>query len=824
MNKLSILIVEDEAIIAEDLASKLRQLGYDVAGKTATGEEAIELARQQQPSLVLMDVHLAGAMDGVKTAQVIYRESHIPVLFLTANSDMNTVGRAQQADAFGYLLKPFKARDLRIQIEMALYKHNVEQQLREREERLAGINQILQTALTCESEEDLGRACLNVAEKITQSKFGFIGEVNKAGLEDIAISDPGWDSCKILDPSGHHQSPGNFKIHGIYGRVLLDGKGLFTNDPAHHPDSIGLPKKHPPLTSFLGVPLMRAGSVIGLLAVGNREGGYSQKEQDALEALTPSIVEAFMRKRAEDALKKSEGLLGLLIEQAPAGLAMFDTEMRYLKVSRRWRSDYNLGSRDLLGKSHYDIFPEISKEWREISQRCLAGETLRSDVDRFVRADGSTQWIRWEIQPWFDAAGKIGGIVIFTEEITDLINAEEAVQRYDLLAQHSRDIILFLRRDDGRIMEANSAASKAYGYDHEELLRLTIKDLRAPEALMLTEEQMAEADAKGIVFETIHCDKEGRHFHVEVSSQGANIGGKRMLISIIRDITERKLVEEALRKSKEQLLDMNNELERRVQQRTRELQETQKRYLHAEKLSAIGKLSASIAHEFNNPLQGILSVLKGFKRRAALEEEDMELLEEAIVEGDRVKDLIRSLQDFNRPSSDKYRPMDVHKSLDSVLLLHKSDFNGKRISVVLNYAERLPQIYAVADQIKQVFLNMLTNAGDACHQPGGVITVSTWQEGEDKVAVAIKDTGIGIKPSDMELIFQPFYTTKAEVKGTGLGLSVSYGIIKNHQGEIRVESQPGQGTTFTILLPIKGSEVDSSAKDSSHFSSIEPTR
>lgn len=273
--------------------------------------------------------------------------------------------------------------------------------------------------------------------------------------------------------------------------------------------------------------------------------------------------------------------------------------------------------------------------------------------------------------------------------------------------------------------------------------------------------------------------------------------------TLCNEIAERRRVEEALRKSKEQLRAMNDELEQRVEQRSRELQETQKQYLHAEKLSAIGKLSASIAHEFNSPLQGILSILKGLNRRAILEEEDRQLLEAAISESDRIKNLIRSLQDFNRPSSGRKAVINVHHSLDSMLLLHKSDFNGKRISVVLNYADDLPRVLAVPDQLKQVILNLLTNAADACQQAGGKITVSTWQE-EERVAIAIKDTGI--EPEKMDLIFQPFYTTKAEAKGTGLGLSVSYGIVKKHQGEIRVDSRPGEGATFTVLLPIKGGE------------------
>jgi signal transduction histidine kinase len=99
-------------------------------------------------------------------------------------------------------------------------------------------------------------------------------------------------------------------------------------------------------------------------------------------------------------------------------------------------------------------------------------------------------------------------------------------------------------------------------------------------------------------------------------------------------------------------------------------------------------------------------------------------------------------------------------------------------------------------------LNLLSNAADACQQSGGVVTVSTWQE-NDRVAIAIKDTGIGIQPGQMELLFQSFYTTKPEVKGTDLGLSVCHGIVKNHQGEIRVESQPQKGATFTVFLPIQ---------------------
>ncbi|MFP3983441.1 MAG: PAS domain S-box protein [Desulfurivibrionaceae bacterium] len=240
-------------------------------------------------------------------------------------------------------------------------------------------------------------------------------------------------------------------------------------------------------------------------------------------------------------------------------------------------------------------------------------------------------------------------------------------------------------------------------------------------------------------------------------------------------------------------------LEEIVEERTRELELTHKQLLQAEKLSAIGSLSASIAHEFNNPLQGIMSIIRGLKKRASLEKEDAELVNTAIKECERLRDLIKSLQEFNRPTSGKYELVDIHETIDHILLLSKKDHQNRGITVETRYDKDIPKIRAVEDQIKQAFLNLIQNAAEACSR-GDTITIST-ENRKEEVVISIADTGIGIDPRNMEHIFEPFFTTKSELRGTGLGLAISYGIIKAHNGDIEIESEPGKETVFTLHLP-----------------------
>lgn len=246
-----------------------------------------------------------------------------------------------------------------------------------------------------------------------------------------------------------------------------------------------------------------------------------------------------------------------------------------------------------------------------------------------------------------------------------------------------------------------------------------------------------------------------------------------------------------------------SDLGRTVEQLHKEIdkrKETQRQLLHAEKLTALGRLSASIAHEFGNPLMGIRYLLEDFHSRLKLPQEDQELVKLGLEECNRMKNLMNELHQLDKPSSGKMGPFNLHSTIDNVLTFQGKIFTSRNIVINKKYDERLSQLVAVEDQITQVLINLIMNATDAIPAPGGVITISTLQQ-DDWIVISIHDTGSGVELEHQEKIFEPFFSTKPEVEGTGLGLPTSYGIITGHGGDITCNSAPGQGTTFTIKLP-----------------------
>jgi two-component system NtrC family sensor kinase len=243
----------------------------------------------------------------------------------------------------------------------------------------------------------------------------------------------------------------------------------------------------------------------------------------------------------------------------------------------------------------------------------------------------------------------------------------------------------------------------------------------------------------------------------------------------------------------------NARLYTRISQYAEELARSQAQLIQAEKLAAMGRLTASIAHELNNPLQAIQNCLHLILHRSLEEEKQRKYLTMAQEEVERLITTVQRMLDFYRPSTKQQRATDVHQVIDDVLALTSKRLERGHVRVHRVFDSRVPPLSAIGNQLKQVFLNLVVNAVEAMPK-GGELTIRTSLSADGRwVSIAFYDQGLGLSQQARAHLFEPFYTTKS--KGTGLGLSVSYGIVEQHGGTIEVESTEDKGSCFTIRLP-----------------------
>jgi two-component system NtrC family sensor kinase len=323
----------------------------------------------------------------------------------------------------------------------------------------------------------------------------------------------------------------------------------------------------------------------------------------------------------------------------------------------------------------------------------------------------------------------------------------------------------------------------------------------------------------------------------EVTARSSNFGlfqGAVMLENQVRRRTTE--LEAALHDNERINRDLTREHEK---QRVliRKLEEAHNQLLQSEKLASIGQLAAGVAHEINNPIGFVnsnLGTLNNYvaqllalvdeyaaaevdlsptarqrialARQAAdidfLRQDIQALIAESIDGAARVRRIVQDLRDFSRPGDSEWQEADIHGGLESTLNVVWNEIKFKA-DIVRDYGE-LPLVECLPSQLNQVFLNLLVNAAQAIPDHG-TINLRSCRDG-DWVRIAIRDNGTGVPPEIRARIFDPFFTTKPIGKGTGLGLSVAYGIVEKHGGRIEVDSEPGQGATFTVCLPIKRSQ------------------
>lgn len=505
--------------------------------------------------------------------------------------------------------------------------------------------------------------------------------------------------------------------------------------------------------------------------------------QDRVWGVLEFVQDITLRRQAEASLRSHEGHLQLLFDHAPVALAMLDRDMRYLHASQRWLDDYRVSGEALRGRCHYDVYPEIPEHWKRVHQRSLKGEVVQAEAEKFVHADGRVQWLRWETRPWLQNDGSIGGIVIFTEDITARRESEE-VRRLLSLALSVAANAIVITDPQGQIEWMNPAFAAISGYSSAEALGQNITQLVRSG---LHEHSFYEAMHRTISSgqpwqgELTNRRKDGSLYSEIMSiTPLLEADGKiSHFIAIKQDISDQKRMEALL--------------------------------LRTQRLESVGRLAGGLAHDLNNLLTPMLMappMLRMFVQDAIA----LESLDNIEACARRGANIIRQLLTFSRGQPGEKVPVQLRMLLRDMMRLMQEAF-PKNITLKQSVPRDLPTVLGDATQLHQVLMNLCVNARDAMPQ-GGTLSLSlqTVSVGAEQanahgvepglyVLLTASDTGIGIPKQNLEQIFDPFFTTKNVGEGTGLGLSTSLGIVQGHQGFIEVESVVGHGSQFRIYLP-----------------------
>ncbi|MBN1887115.1 MAG: PAS domain S-box protein [Thermoflexales bacterium] len=606
-----------------------------------------------------------------------------------------------------------------------------------------------------------------------------------------------------------------------------------------------------------------------------KQGATDYLLKDRMGRLGPAVEHALQQRRlrdekerVDDALRESEERFRRLAENAQ------DIIYRYELVPRRRFAYVSPAVTLITGYTPADYYadPDLMLRMAHPDDRPLIGSTVRKDrlpktphTQRWVRKDGTIIWMEQLNVPIYDSAGELVAVEGVARDVTERKRAEEEVKKLNRdLERRARELAALYQA--GQIMASTLQLDR--------LLGLVMKQVKS----------LLDAEAASVLLHTAVLDQGGDElvFAAAISPSSEKLIGVRLPVTagiagwVMREkqsvsvadtqsdprffsgvdtltgMTTRSLLAvpllfqdtalgvlevvnkingafdehdlkmlEALASSAAMAIE-NARLYQAQREALRRLQESQAQLVQAEKMTALGRLVASIIHEVNNPLQAMQNALE-----LAVEELEDGLRRErlssylgmALTEIERLTGIMRRLRDFYRPGRQEMRPTDVYAVLRDVLELAGKQLQHSHVTVECDWAAELPAIQANPDYLKQVFLNLVLNAIDAMSaasgegRPAGVLRVRTLRDkmqtadGCELPAVRLEfcDTGVGMPPEILPHIFEPFMTTKAT--GTGLGLSISYGIIEAHGGQITVSSEAGAGTTFTILLPVSGPQT-----------------
>jgi len=491
------------------------------------------------------------------------------------------------------------------------------------------------------------------------------------------------------------------------------------------------------------------------------------------------IVDQSQRKQMEEDYKR-------LFEHVGCGVYVSSKEGKFLNA--------NQALLDMLGYDSKEEFlnidisrdlyvrPDDRRKFQGMIGR--DGKVINHEVD-FKRKDGRPVSVLHTGHARYDENEKVVGYEGINVDQSQRKRMEgelkEAHDFMNKIIQSSPDAII-AADVKGDIIIWNRAAEETLGYRAEEVIgKMNIGKIY-PEGMAKKVMKMMRSPEYGRPgrlrsYPMVHVRRDGEVMEGNLSS------------ALIYDAKGKEIASVGI------FVDLKERLEME-----RKLRQTQEQLLQSEKLAAMGRLTSQIAHELNNPLYGIMNTLELMKTEIAPHSKRRRILEMALSETERLTDMLKKMLSFSKPDQEEKQPTDINTILDEILLLHEKQLSERSIKIASSFDRELGLVNASRNQLRQVILNMVSNARDAMPD-GGTLSVRTKRVG-NIANMEISDTGVGIKKEHLDKVFDTFFTTKDSVKGVGLGLSVCYGFIKDHGGDIKVKSESESGTTFVITLPL----------------------
>jgi PAS domain S-box-containing protein len=500
-----------------------------------------------------------------------------------------------------------------------------------------------------------------------------------------------------------------------------------------------------------------------------------------------TVLDITERKRAEEALRESEMRFRTFVDHAADALCVLDEQRRIIDTNREACQSSGYSREELIGKVPQDFDPDVDAAMlQRIDDQIAAGEISTFET-RNRRKDGTLFPVEVRVRGFQHGGRRLH--LALARDISERKRAEEALResetRFRTFVDHAGDALFVFDLEQGTIIDVNRSACEELGYTREELIGNTPAALHLDSDRAEVEASQEQAAAGETVIERhLHRRKDGSTFPVEVHTSLLSHEGRRFLLNVARDITDRVQAEE----QRDKLRQLEAEL------------------AHLDRLTILGELTASIAHEVNQPLAGVVSNGSACLRWLAGETPNLEEAREAarriVRDGKRAAEVVARVRAMTKRTEASREKLDLNETIREVLALVGEEAKKNRVLIRTEFADDVLLVFGDRVQLQQVVLNLVMNGIEAMRDVGEnarQLAIATRTVEPNQVQVTVEDSGIGVDPDRMPRIFDPFYTTKPS--GMGMGLSISRSILQAHAGQLWAAANDGPGTSFHFTLP-----------------------